>query len=203
MLVAQWEAFVAVAAVNIVTPGPTNLLIMNTGARLGRRPIIAFALGNIIGLGIIGMLVAAGFAHFVVKSAIAMQILRYVGGGYLIWLGIKLWRGDTIKTVDTREIDANHAFRLALMNAVTNPKPLLFFGTVLPLFISGGSRTFSDTAICVVTFMAISFVSLNIYGSLATRAGSLLRQSKLRTTFNRVCGATLVGYGGALVLRQR
>jgi threonine/homoserine/homoserine lactone efflux protein len=56
----HWAAFAAVAALNIVTPGPTNLLIMNTGARFGRRPIVAFAVGNILGLGIIGILVAVG-----------------------------------------------------------------------------------------------------------------------------------------------
>jgi len=203
MLVTQWEAFAVVAMVNIVTPGPTNLLIMNTSARLGRGPIIAFAFGNILGLGIIGMLVAAGFAQFIVKSAMAVQILRYVGGGYLIWLGIKLWRSDKIKPSDQREIGAKHAFRIALTNAVTNPKPLLFFGTVLPLFVSGTNQPLSDIAVCVLTFMAISFVSLNIYGSLADRAGALLQQEKMRKAFNRVCGATLIGYGGALALRQR
>lgn len=46
----HWAAFAVVAALNIVTPGPTNLLIMNTGARFGRGPILAFAVGNILNM---------------------------------------------------------------------------------------------------------------------------------------------------------
>jgi threonine/homoserine/homoserine lactone efflux protein len=90
----HWTAFAAVATLNIVTPGPTNLLIMNTGARLGRGPILSFAAGNVLALGIIGLLVTAGLSQFIIKSSMAMQGLRLVGGGYLAWLGVKLWIGD-------------------------------------------------------------------------------------------------------------
>lgn len=198
----HWAAFAAVAALNIVTPGPTNLLIMNTGARFGRRPIVAFAAGNVLGLGIIGIVVAAGFAQFLIKSATTMQILRFVGGGYLIWLGIKLWLGDKSEGRVQREILPTRAFRLAFTNAITNPKPLLFFGTVLPLFVPKSEPSFGDIIILVLTFMSISFLSLNIYGTLAARTGPLLKQAKARKVFNRLSGATLVGYGGFLALRR-
>jgi threonine/homoserine/homoserine lactone efflux protein len=180
----HWASFAAVAALNIVTPGPTNLLIMNTGARFGRRPIMAFAAGNVLGLGIIGIVVAAGFAQFIIKSAMTMQVLRFVGGGYLIWLGIKLWLGD--KSEGQMQCE----------------KPLLFFGTVLPLFVPKLEPSFGDIIVLVLTFMSISFLSLNIYGAVAARTGSLLKQAKARKVFNRLSGATLIGYGGFLALRR-
>jgi len=198
----HWAAFAAVAALNIVTPGPTNLLIMNTGARFGRDPILAFAVGNVLGLGIIGLLVAAGFTQFIIQSAMTMQILRLVGGGYLIWLGIKLCLGDPDKEHVQREILPGHAFRLAFTNAITNPKPLLFFGTVLPLFAPKIGPSFGSLCALVLTFMSISFLSLNVYGSLAARSGPLLKQAKARKIFNRVSGATLMGYGGVLAFRR-
>ncbi|WP_158900007.1 LysE family translocator [Burkholderia sp. L27(2015)] len=198
----HWTAFSAVAALNIVTPGPTNLLIMNTGARLGRGPIVSFAVGNVLALGIIGLLVTAGLSQFIVKSAMAMQVLRLVGGGYLIWLGIKLWVDDKSEEKGYREIVPTHAFRLAFTNAITNPKPLLFFGTVLPLFVPKMDPSLADISVLVFTFMSISFVSLNIYGSIAARMGQLLKQARARKVFNRLSGTALIGYGGALVLRR-
>jgi threonine/homoserine/homoserine lactone efflux protein len=68
-----------------------------------------------LGLSIIGMLVAAGFTQFIINSAMTMRVLRLVGV--------------------RQEILPRHAFRLAFTNAITNPKPLPFFGTVLPLFL--------------------------------------------------------------------
>ena len=198
----HWAAFAAVAALNIVTPGPTNLLIMNTGARFGRGPIFAFAVGNVLGLGIIGILVAAGLTQFIVKSALIMQVLRFIGGSYLIWLGIKLWFADKSDPQVSREILPGRAFRLAFTNAITNPKPLLFFATVLPLFVPRSGPSLSGIAVLVLTFMSISFLSLNVYGAIAARSGPLLRQAKARKVFNRLSGATLIGYGGVLALRR-
>jgi threonine/homoserine/homoserine lactone efflux protein len=198
----HWVAFAAVAALNIVTPGPTNLLIMNTGARFGRGPIVAFAVGNVLGLCIIGILVAAGFTQFIIKSAMTMQILRFVGGSYLIWLGIILWLGDKRDEQVQREILPARAFRLAFTNAITNPKPLLFFGTVLPLFVPKVTPSFGDISVLVLTFMSISFLSLNIYGTIAARTGPLLKQAKARKVFNRLSGVTLIGYGGVLAFRR-
>jgi threonine/homoserine/homoserine lactone efflux protein len=120
----------------------------------------------------------------------------------LIWLGIKLWFGDKHDEQGRREVLPAHAFRLAFTNAITNPKPLLFFGTVLPLFVPKTGTSFGDIGVLVATFMSISFVSLNVYGYMAARTGQLFQRARARTVFNRLSGTALIGYGGALVLRR-
>jgi homoserine/homoserine lactone efflux protein len=202
LTLAHWIAFVAVAGLNIVTPGPTNLLMMNTGARFGRGPIVAFAVGNVLGLGVMGVLVAAGLTQFIIRSAEIMQILRVVGGAYLIWLGVKLCLGRHNEEQAQQELLPRHAFRHAFTNAITNPKPLLFFGTVLPIFVPRSGSSFGTIALLVLTFMLISFLSLNIYGAVAARGAGLLKKVKVRAWFNRMSGAALIGYGGVLALRR-
>jgi|SRR5580704_14786711 threonine/homoserine/homoserine lactone efflux protein len=98
-----------------------------------------------LGLSIIGMLVAAGFTQFIINSAMTMRVLRLVGV--------------------RQEILPRHAFRLAFTNAITNPKPLPFFGTVLPLFLPHRESSLGAMSMLVLTFMSISFISLNVYGS--------------------------------------
>ncbi|WP_239537861.1 LysE family translocator [Dyella mobilis] len=198
----HWMAFAAVAALNIVTPGPTNLLMMNTGARFGRSQVIAFAMGNVLGLGLIGILITAGLTQFIVRSAEMMQILRFAGGVYLMWLGIKLCLSGPDEEPVQGDIPRRHAFRRAFFNAITNPKPLFFFGTILPIFVPKSGAAFGSTALLVLTFMLISFLSLNIYGAIAMRGAGLLRQAKARKWFNRFSGAALIGYGGVLALRR-
>jgi threonine/homoserine/homoserine lactone efflux protein len=176
--------------------------MMNTGARFGRGPIIAFAMGNVLGLGVIGILVAGGLTQLIVRSAEIMQILRVVGGSYLMWLGIKLYLAGHDKEPSKQEFLPRHAFRRAFTNAITNPKPLLFFGTVLPIFVPKSGASFGPVALMVATFMLISFLSLNVYGVVAVRGAGLLKRPKVRILFNRLSGAALIGYGGVLALRR-
>ncbi|WP_112663002.1 LysE family translocator [Microvirga flavescens] len=196
-----WIAFATVSAINIVTPGPANVLAVNTGMQYGQRVVAAFALGNILGLACIGAVVAIGFAQILTKSAVVMEILRWIGAGYLVWLGIKLWRRSSLPET-ARSVSGRRMFGVAFLNAITNPKPLLFFATVLPLFLDQREAIAPQVGILVATFMAISFVSLNTYGALAAKAGALLRQPRAFKMFNRGSGALLVGYGTALAVSR-
>jgi threonine/homoserine/homoserine lactone efflux protein len=84
-----------------------------------------------------------GIGALLQASIVWLTVLKWVGGAYLVWLGIQVWRSPPMQV---RAIDGGNArpgwslFKDGLLSAVTNPKALLFFAAFLPQFIDPQPR---------------------------------------------------------------
>ena len=87
-----WLAFVAASAVLLAIPGPTVLLVISYALGHGRRPAAAIVAG--VALGDLTAMTASmiGLGAVLAASAALFTVLRWIGGAYLVLLGIKLWR---------------------------------------------------------------------------------------------------------------
>lgn len=190
-----WIAFVGVATVNIVTPGPAILLVVSVGARHGPRGAAVFSLGNILGLACLGSLVALGLAQLLQRSAPSMEVLQWLGAAWLLWLGIKFWRmPSSASNPELPDMSGKSLFLLAFINAVTNPKAMMYLASVLPVFVDPARSYLTQFIILIVTSMGISFISLNLYGSAASRARSWLNRPRVLRVFHRTTGTLLIGF---------
>ena len=88
----QFLPFLAAAVILTVTPGPDNLMVLSMGASRGRRLGIAFGLGCAAGCLSHTLLAVLGVSAALAASPAAFTALRWVGGAYLVWLGIRQWR---------------------------------------------------------------------------------------------------------------
>src|SRR5206468_994814 len=88
----HWLAFVAASAVLLAIPGPTVLLVISYALGHGRKPAAAIVAG--VALGDLTAMTASmlGLGAVLATSALVFTGLRWLGGAYLIYLGIKLWR---------------------------------------------------------------------------------------------------------------
>ena len=88
----HWLAFVAAAAVLLVIPGPTVLLVVSYALGHGRKPAAAIVAG--VALGDLTAMTASmlGLGAILAASAAIFTALRWFGGAYLVYLGIRLWR---------------------------------------------------------------------------------------------------------------
>jgi homoserine/homoserine lactone efflux protein len=132
-------------------------------------------------------------------SAGALTVLKLVGGAYLIWLGVQLWRAPAIhlragpSKADTRGVEL---FGQGLLTAVSNPKALLFFGAFLPQFIDPSRDLLLQFIVMATNFVAVEFVVEYLLSFLAHRIRPLLE--RVGKSFNRVCGGMFVALGVAL-----
>src|SRR6266508_3557038 len=86
-------AFAVFAAVLTITPGLDTVLVLRTTARQGRRAGFAAALGIALGCLCWALASALGITALLAASRLAYEVLRWLGVGYLCWLGVKaLWR---------------------------------------------------------------------------------------------------------------
>ncbi len=83
------------AAFMVATPGPANLLLMTGGSRFGTVRCIPFIFGLITGKAALNTLVALGFGTVVGDSPQLQLALKFVSGGYMIWLAIQSWNSVT------------------------------------------------------------------------------------------------------------
>ena len=208
--VSQLVAFLGVAVLVIVTPGPdTALTIRNT--LLGGRPAgIATALGVVSGQAVWALATSVGLVALLLASEPAFAAVRIAGAAYLIYLGVQALvaafrpaGNDRVVAEPRRDLPTRTAVRQGLISNLGNPKMAAFFPSLLPQFVPAGDPTFLPLLLLGLVFCSLTFVWLSAYAVLVARAGDLLRRSRVRRAMEAVTGAVLVALGLRLAAEQR
>lgn len=197
MSVEHWLAFAAASWVLLMIPGPTVLLVVSYALGHGRRPAAAIVAG--VGLGDFTAMTASmlGLGALLATSAAVFTVLRWVGGAYLVYLGVKLWLAPVAAEADVPAPAARPGRMLAHAFAVTalNPKSILFFIAFVPQFIVADAPLWPQVAVLEATFVTLAVVNAALFALLAARARTALRTPRLRRGVNRSGGTLLVGAG--------
>lgn len=201
MTLETWLAFVAASAVLLVIPGPTILLVVSYALGRGWKVAAPVAAGVALGDLTAMTLSMLGVGALLASSAALFTALKWVGAGYLVYLGLKLWRaGGTLRT-EARG-DAVRPARMlahAWLVTVLNPKSLVFFVAFLPQFIDPARPFWPQMAIFEATFVTLAFANAFGYAVLAARARRLAASPRAIRIVNRAGGAALIAAGTAAV----
>ena len=212
MIDARFGAYVLVATVLIVTPGPDTALTIRNALRFGRRAASMSTLGIALGSLAWGIAAVLGVAVLLERSAIAFTIFKIAGAAYLTFLGLRSILSTLRSDAPTpalptrgREIEgrvkAPALIVQGLMNNLLNPKAGAIFATVFPQFI-----TLKDSPLRLILMMAayetILITWLNLYGLVIGRAGQARMTARFRQVIERITGAVLVGLGLRLALES-
>jgi threonine/homoserine/homoserine lactone efflux protein len=138
----DFPLFVASGVLLNLAPGPDTAYILGRSIAHGRAAGIASALGIMVGSIVHTTAAALGLSAFLATSAWAFGAIKLLGGGYLVFLGIKLIleRGEQLHLPSAfRRVDTGAAFRQGILTNVLNPKVALFFLAFLPQFIDPAS----------------------------------------------------------------
>lgn len=190
-------AFAAACAIFLPIPGPTVLLVISYALAHGRRAALAMAVG--VALGDFTALTASllGMGAVLSASAAVFTVLRWVGGAYLIWLGVMLWRAPVTETPEAAAPDVPPLRMAAHAYAVTalNPKSIVFFVAFVPQFIDP-RRPYAPQAMEIVAiFVTLAAINAGLYALLAATARQRLRRRSVRRAMNRTGGTILAGAG--------
>ena len=206
---ALW-AFVGVAALVIVTPGPDTALTVRNALLGGRRAGVATAAGVALGLAVWTAAASAGLAALLVASEPAFVAVKLAGAAYLVLLGLQTlvhaWRGRPVEGDGEREaarLPPGVALRQGLLNDLGNPKIAVFFTTLLPQFAPAHGPAFATLLAFGLLFCAMTFAWLCVYSAVVARAGRALRRPRIRRTLDAVMGAALVAVGLRVATERR
>ncbi|WP_417579789.1 LysE family translocator [Nitrincola sp.] len=198
MPVELWLAFVAASAVLLIIPGPTILAVISYSIAHGRRanvPLVtAVALGDSTALAVSLL----GLGTLLATSAFWFMVIKWLGGLYLLYLGIKLLRSGFVAVDMTAPSKPGSRWRLFLntyLVTALNPKGMVFFVAFLPQFIHPGTDHVQQLWILGVTFVVMATLNATLYAVFAGSARRLLSRPGAHRGFNLVGGSLLSAAG--------
>ena len=205
MSLEMWWLFLLASLGLSLSPGPNGLLALTHGALHGQKKTLFTILGGASGFLILIACSFVGIAALLQASASWLLILKWLGGAYLVFLGIKVWRSPAIDLMADSDQQAHvvpsaHLFRQGAMAALSNPKVLLFFAAFLPQFIDPTRSLWLQFAVMAFTFVMIEIVVEYLIAGMAGRIRPWL--ARVGKQFNRCCGGLFVLIGAALPLRS-
>jgi threonine/homoserine/homoserine lactone efflux protein len=191
-----WLVFLIAAIGLSFTPGPNGLLALTHGAIYGVRRTVATVLGGALGFLIVIAVSMFGIGALLVAVPDILTVLKWVGGAYLVFLGVQVWRAPAITMAATGERPNASWWSLwqqGFLAAVTNPKGILFFVAFLPQFIDPERDLVVQFAIMASTFIIIEIVFELVVAALSQSLQP--RLARAGRWFNRATGGLFILIG--------
>jgi threonine efflux protein len=197
----QLSALFVVDLLAAMTPGPNFVLVTQTAVRQSFRHGAAVVVGLMISNLAWCAAVLLGLTSLFRLAPWLYAAFKLAGGAYLIALGVRLWRSrrEAAALEDSAtERSARAALARGVFIGLSNPKSVLYFGSVFALFLGPDTPAWVQTA-------AVGIVLANTalwYGSVAALFSRQRVQRaywRIERTLNRVAGAVMAGFGVKLI----
>jgi threonine/homoserine/homoserine lactone efflux protein len=196
--------FIPAVVALIVTPGPAVLYIVtrsiDQGRRAGMVSVLAIETGNLFHV----VAATLGLSAILLSSALAFDLVKYLGAAYLIYLGVrKLTARDEAEQAQSGERKSlGCIFSQGVVVAVLNPKTALFCFAFLPQFVDASRGSASlQILILGLIMVGVAIVSDSVYALLAGSAGRWLRGNLRFLRLQRYFSGTVyIGLGLAAAL---
>jgi threonine/homoserine/homoserine lactone efflux protein len=187
-----------VAMMTSGTPGPANIAVAGTSMKAGRRMGLALASGVTTISLMWSITAASGLSALMLANAWIVEVIRYVGAGYLLFLGLKsaksaLTPHPTLLT-GVAASSPWRAYVKGLAIHLTNPKAILFFGSIYSLGVPP-TATFGEIATVVVVVGLQSALFFHGYAILFSSAPIARGYVKARRWFEAVFAAAFILLG--------
>ena len=191
--------FITAALILLLTPGPAVLFIVARSLEQGRWAGIISAFG-VGAAGILHVIVAAlGLSALLLQSAIAFSIVKYLGAGYLIFLGIKtlLAKSEIHSMEAVQTSPLSKIFVQGFIVNLLNPKTALFFFAFLPQFVDPTRGAVTPQIVYLGTiFVVLAITSDSLYAIVAGTARQLIvGNQKLAKVQKNFAGIIYIGLG--------
>ena len=190
-----WLAYVATSAVILAIPGPTILLVLSYSISHGRQAALPLVAGVALGDAVAITLSLIGLGTLLAASAFWFTVIKWLGGLYLIYLGILMLRdatrSRTVQTARTPGASPSKLFMSAFVVTALNPKSIVFFIALLPQFISPAHPATQQLVILGVTFVVLATIGATSYALFAASIRRFLSSPRAQKIY---------GYGGGGLL---
>ena len=201
------SAFFIASVLLAIAPGPDNIFVLTQSALHGKLSGLMVVFGLCTGLLVHTGAVAFGVAVIFQASALAFTLLKFIGGGYLLYLAWHAFRAspEKINMHGGQENGVGILYRRGIIMNLTNPKVSIFFLAFLPQF-ANPQRGPISLQIVVLGGIFI-FATILVFGSIALIGGVLgdwlNRSERAQRTMNRIAGTVFIGLALKLVTVER
>jgi threonine efflux protein len=198
-----------IAAVNLLgsmSPGPAFVMVTRISVAESRAAAIAAGLGVATGAFAWATAASLGVGALLASAAVLFTLLKLAGGAYLLWLGVQAWRHAGAPPAaaampDTR-MTPLRAYRVGLTTNLSNPKVIVFFGSIFVALFAPGTPLWVRLA--ALGLVACDEALWYTLVALAFSAGPVQRgYRRARRWIDRVTGSVMVVFGVRLLAAAR
>lgn len=197
-----WLTYTAACLLLVISPGPDNLLAIGRGLSQGRLAAIVSGVASGAGILFHTTTAALGLTLLMQTSAVAFWVVKLIGAGYLLWLGIKVLRSrNLINFAPVARQPLRSIFLTGFLSAALNPKPGLFVLAFIPQFVNPqlGSVT-TQMFVYGLWFAVLTAVGFALMGMFATSLTNAIRnRPRVVNGLNIGAGVTFVASGVSVV----
>ena len=200
--------FILVVLGLFLIPGPAVLLVVTRTVQGGRRTGILTGLGIAAGDFVHTLSAAAGLSAVLMTSALAFDLVKYIGAAYLLFLGIRALRASPSPARSApavAPVTAGKAFWQAIPVEVLNPKTALFFLAFMPQFVQPRhGAAFTQFAVLGILFVAMSALYTTLIVLMLRPIGRLVKRLHWLVRWqNKVIGTIFISLGLKVALQSR
>ncbi|MFD9697891.1 LysE family translocator [Lentzea sp. NPDC059081] len=196
-------AFLVTTVIAVATPGTGVLYTLSAGLAHGRKASVIAAFGCTLGIVPHVLATVTGLAALLHASAVAFEVVKYLGVAYLVHLAWATLRDKSELVVETaaEAAVAPTSARKIVVSAVLinllNPKLTIFFVAFLPQFATG----FGQMLTLSLVFMAVTFAGFAVYGVFAAAMRDrVLARPRVTVWLRRFFAASFAALGVKLAL---
>jgi len=201
-----WIAFILAAELLLITPGPTDMVVVSYALSQGRRSAWASVPGVTLGDTTALVLSLLGLGAVLMTSAELFNALKIAGAIYLVYLGIKTWRAPVPETIDDNAPLEHSPWRIMAHTYIAtalNPGGIVFYVAFFPQFLSADKPLLPQVATFGATFIVMGSINSALYATLAVQVRRFVRSYRARKNINRASGSFLIAIGGTVGLARR
>ena len=177
-----------------ITPGMCMTLAMTLGMSIGVRRTLWMMIGELLGVASVAIAAVLGVASVMLNYPDAFAILKWIGGAYLIYIGVNMWRAKGKMSVDTSkpsDVSRKSLFTQGFVTAIANPKGWAFMISLLPPFISVEHAVAPQLLVLLGVIMTTEFLSMLAYATGGKSLRLFLSRGDNIKWMNRIAGSLM------------
>lgn len=199
-------SFISVAAILTMTPGVDTAMVLRACASGGAKPGWFAAIGIALGCLVWGGVVALGLGVILQASNLAYMVVKYLGAGYLFWMGVQLIRHPKRTLENSSGITLKESpwvmLKRGFLTNLLNPKIGVFYLTFLPQFIPAHANVRLDSFILAAIHAVLTLIWFALLITLTAPLTKMLRRPEVISGLDRVAGAVFILFGLKLVFSR-
>jgi threonine/homoserine/homoserine lactone efflux protein len=185
------------------TPGPGVFASMAKAVAEGFKSSLFFIGG--LALGDMLFLIAALLGLSVIAKMLGSMffLIRVIGGIYLIYLGFRIFRNTKFqKLISTNARESyKQSFVVGFLTTMGNPKPILFYASVLPTLIDINKVRFIDALIMIILIPLVTFLVVGSYSYVASLSQKIDMSDKIQSRINKTAGIVMMIVGAFVIIK--
>ncbi|MBO9452589.1 LysE family translocator [Tropicibacter sp. R16_0] len=187
-----WITYVVTVLLLMSTPGPSQLLMLSNSAANGLGRGMFTAAGDLTA-NLFQMLAAGlGLAAVIATSATALTVIKWLGVAYLVFLGARtILRAKPGAAQDAQRTSRKALWLQGFITSAANPKAVVFFAALFPLFINASLPFWPQFVILSATYLTLDGLFLTAYGASASWLANRLK-GPAKLWLDRIGGSFMI-----------